>query len=90
MLLEVIIQTKPPQTGLSGDEKDLHRRRKVFGVNVIPLKPMKSFLQFVFESIQDTMLIILMIAAIASLGLGYYLHKEPEDGVVEGDGGLMV
>lgn len=59
-------------SGLSGSPVDLEHRRKVFGGNVIPPKPPKTFLQLVWEAIQDVTLIILLVAAIISLGLSFY------------------
>ena len=59
-------------SGLSGSPVDLEHRRKVFGTNVIPPKPPKSFLQLVWEAIQDVTLIILLVAALISLGLSFY------------------
>lgn len=58
--------------GLSGSPVDLEHRQKVFGTNVIPPKPPKSFFQLVWEAIQDVTLIILLVAAIISLGLSFY------------------
>ncbi|XP_052285591.1 plasma membrane calcium-transporting ATPase 2-like isoform X3 [Dreissena polymorpha] len=66
--------------GLSGSPADLEHRREVFGANVIPPKPPKTFLQLVFEAIQDVTLIILLCAAILSLALSFY-----EGGTLEED-----
>lgn len=59
-------------TGLSGDPADLSRRHQAFGENFIPPKKPKTFLQLVWEALQDVTLIILEIAAIISLGLSFY------------------
>jgi len=73
------------------DDSDLLRRRQVFGSNVIPPKPPKSFLELVWEALQDITLIILMIAALISLGLSFYRPSEEEDDVtVGGREGLLV
>ncbi|XP_068132925.1 plasma membrane calcium-transporting ATPase 1 isoform X2 [Hyperolius riggenbachi] len=61
-----------PHEGLSGNLADLERRQEVFGKNVIPPKKPKTFLQLVWEALQDVTLIILEIAAIISLGLSFY------------------
>lgn len=53
------------------DETDLENRRKVYGSNVMPTFPPKSFLQLAWEALQDTTLIILMIAAVVSLVLSF-------------------
>lgn len=64
-------------SGLSGSVADLDHRRETFGSNTIPPKPPKTFLQLVWEALQDVTLIILEIAALVSLGLSIY--KPPED-----------
>jgi len=66
------------------DGSDLSRRREVFGSNVIPPKPPKSFLQLVWEAMQDITLIILMIAAVISLGLSFYQFDDEEEDVAVG------
>uniref|UniRef100_A0A6I8P7K4 Calcium-transporting ATPase n=1 Tax=Ornithorhynchus anatinus TaxID=9258 RepID=A0A6I8P7K4_ORNAN len=61
-----------PNEGLSGNPADIERREAVFGKNFIPPKKPKTFLQLVWEALQDVTLIILEIAAIVSLGLSFY------------------
>lgn len=58
--------------GLSGTKADLTHRREVFGSNLIPPKPPKTFLTLVWEALQDVTLIILEVAAVVSLGLSFY------------------
>ncbi|NP_001399985.1 plasma membrane calcium-transporting ATPase 1 isoform 5 [Homo sapiens] len=79
-----------PNEGLSGNPADLERREAVFGKNFIPPKKPKTFLQLVWEALQDVTLIILEIAAIVSLGLSFYQPPEgdnardllPADGIL--------
>ncbi|XP_042621749.1 plasma membrane calcium-transporting ATPase 2-like isoform X7 [Cyprinus carpio] len=61
-----------PTEGLDGDATDLDKRKEVFGQNLIPPKKPKTFLQLVWEALQDVTLIILEIAALISLGLSFY------------------
>lgn len=68
-------------TGLSGNPVDLEKRHAAFGKNFIPPKKPKTFLQLVWEALQDATLIILEIAAIISLGLSFY---HPPGGDSEG------
>ncbi|XP_074592985.1 plasma membrane calcium-transporting ATPase 2-like isoform X6 [Brevipalpus obovatus] len=68
-----------PNEGLSGDTKDLDTRRTAFGANLIPPKPPKTFLQLVFEALQDMTLIILEVAAVISLLLSLYSPPEDEE-----------
>ncbi|XP_057702187.1 plasma membrane calcium-transporting ATPase 3-like isoform X4 [Corythoichthys intestinalis] len=67
-----------PIEGLSGNPVDLEKRHAAFGQNFIPPKKPKTFLQLVWEALQDVTLIILEIAAIISLGLSFY-HLEGGD-----------
>ncbi|XP_075552636.1 plasma membrane calcium-transporting ATPase 3 isoform X8 [Dermacentor variabilis] len=65
-----------PTDGLSGSAADLEHRRATFGANSIPPKAPKTFLQLVWEALQDMTLIILQVAAFVSLVLAFI---EPED-----------
>ncbi|KAM6927315.1 plasma membrane calcium-transporting ATPase 1-like [Xenentodon cancila] len=67
-----------PVEGLSGNPVDLEKRHTAFGKNFIPPKKAKTFLQLVWEALQDVTLIILEIAAIISLGLSFY-HPQGND-----------
>ncbi|XP_053233628.1 plasma membrane calcium-transporting ATPase 2 isoform X8 [Podarcis raffonei] len=67
-----------PTEGLPGTAADLDKRKLIFGKNFIPPKKPKTFLQLVWEALQDVTLIILEIAAIISLGLSFY-HPPGEE-----------
>ncbi|TRY99891.1 hypothetical protein DNTS_033998 [Danionella cerebrum] len=71
--------------GLSDNPADLEKRRQVYGMNFIPPKKPKTFLQLVWEALQDVTLIILEIAAIISLGLSFY---QPPGGDTEACGNV--
>lgn len=71
-------------SGLSGDPADLEQRYQSFGKNFIPPKKPKTFLELVWEALQDVTLIILEAAAIISLGLSFY---QPPDKDSEGEEG---
>lgn len=66
-------------TGLSGSTADIQHRRDTFGSNMIPPKPPKTFLQLVWEALQDVTLIILEVAALVSLGLSFYQPADNEE-----------
>ncbi|XP_043565841.1 plasma membrane calcium-transporting ATPase 1a isoform X1 [Chiloscyllium plagiosum] len=70
-----------PVEGLSGNPVDLERRHHVFGENSIPPKKAKTFIQLVWEALQDVTLIILEIAALISLGLSFYKPPGGDDEV---------
>ncbi|XP_057770087.1 calcium-transporting ATPase 9, plasma membrane-type-like isoform X2 [Salvia miltiorrhiza] len=74
------------ETGISGDDNEFAQRRDAFGSNTYPVKKGRTFWMFLWEAWQDTTLIILIIAAIASLGLGI-----KTEGLSEGwyDGGSI-
>jgi Ca2+ transporting ATPase len=62
-----------PNVGLSTANKaDLAARAAQFGMNEIPPKPPKSFLHLMWEALQDTTLIILIVSAVISLALSFY------------------
>ncbi|GBG65968.1 hypothetical protein CBR_g54947 [Chara braunii] len=64
-------------------ETDLEERKKAFGTNTHPRKPMKSFWVFVFETFEDLTLRILTVCAIASTIVGV-LAKGKEEGWYDG------
>ncbi|KAK5793236.1 calcium-transporting ATPase 9, plasma membrane-type-like [Gossypium arboreum] len=74
------------EKGIDEDEADLLNRRNVFGSNTYPRKKGRSFWMFLWEAWQDLTLIILIIAAAVSLGLGI-----KTEGLKEGwyDGGSI-
>ncbi|KAL3500795.1 hypothetical protein ACH5RR_039888 [Cinchona calisaya] len=57
------------EKGIHGDETDLLKRKNGFGSNTYPRKKGQSFWTFLWEACRDTTLIILMVAAAASLAL---------------------
>lgn len=65
--------------GLSGQPQDIEKRKVEFGQNFIPPKKPKTFLQLVWEALQDVTLIILEVAAIVSLGLSFYKPPDSEN-----------
>uniref|UniRef100_A0AAQ5YKC1 Calcium-transporting ATPase n=1 Tax=Amphiprion ocellaris TaxID=80972 RepID=A0AAQ5YKC1_AMPOC len=67
-----------PVEGLDGKSEDINRRKQNFGQNVIPPKKPKTFVQLVWEALQDVTLIILEVAAIISLGLSFYSPPDAE------------
>ncbi|PIN07122.1 Calcium transporting ATPase [Handroanthus impetiginosus] len=74
------------EKGVPGDETDLIKRKRAFGSNTYPRKKGRSFWRFLLEACRDTTLIILMVAAAASLALGI-----KTEGIKEGwyDGGSI-
>ncbi|KAF8083504.1 hypothetical protein N665_0769s0005 [Sinapis alba] len=74
------------EKGISGDDDDLLNRKTIYGSNTYPRKKGKGFLRFLWDACQDLTLIILMVAAVASLALGI-----KTEGIKEGwyDGGSI-
>ncbi|XP_068703541.1 plasma membrane calcium-transporting ATPase 3-like isoform X3 [Montipora capricornis] len=66
------------ERGIGGFPEDLENRKNVFGANYIPPKPPKTFFQFLVDALKDTILIILMCAAVVSLILGIFAPEECE------------
>ncbi|KAJ9557670.1 hypothetical protein OSB04_012284 [Centaurea solstitialis] len=75
-----------PDKGIHDDESNILERKNVFGSNTYPRKKGRSFWRFVLDACRDTTLIILMVAAAASLALGI-----KTEGIEEGwyDGGSI-
>lgn len=69
-----------PTHGINGLQFDIQRRSDIYGKNMIPPKPPKSFLQLMWEAVQDATLIMLVIAAVISLGLSFLPKSESESG----------
>ncbi|XP_044480622.1 calcium-transporting ATPase 12, plasma membrane-type-like [Mangifera indica] len=76
-----------PESGISGSEADLAKRRNGFGENRYKKPPLKGFLSFVLETFKDTTIIILLVCAALSLVFGI-----KENGWKEGwyDGGSII
>ncbi|KAG2310759.1 hypothetical protein Bca4012_025269 [Brassica carinata] len=74
------------EKGINGDDDDLLKRKTIYGSNTYPRKKGKGFLRFLWDACQDLTLIILMVAAVASLALGI-----KTEGIKEGwyDGGSI-
>ncbi|KAI0636062.1 calcium-translocating P-type ATPase [Trametes polyzona] len=51
---------------------DLHERRRVFGENTLPTRKTKSLLQLMWLALKDKVLVLLSIAAVVSLALGFF------------------
>ncbi|KAK4405782.1 putative calcium-transporting ATPase 13, plasma membrane-type [Sesamum angolense] len=70
--------------GIGGSSQDISRRKETFGSNTFVKPPTKSFFHFVWEASQDVIILILLVCAALSLGLGI-----KADGLKEGwyDGG---
>ncbi|XP_032238959.1 plasma membrane calcium-transporting ATPase 4 isoform X2 [Nematostella vectensis] len=64
------------EKGISGFPEDIENRKRVFGPNVIPPKPPKTFWEFLVDACKDTTLIILTVAAVVSLLLGIFAPEE--------------
>ncbi|XP_061990312.1 calcium-transporting ATPase 10, plasma membrane-type-like isoform X2 [Rosa rugosa] len=74
------------EKGIPGSDDDLLKRKTAYGSNTYPRKKPRSFWRFLWEACQDLTLIILMVAAVASLALGI-----KTEGIKEGwyDGGSI-
>ncbi|KAG4932376.1 hypothetical protein JHK87_046378 [Glycine soja] len=68
------------EKGIQSDDADLLKRRSAFGSNNYPRKSGRSFLMFMWDACKDLTLIILMVAAMASLALGIKSEKVIRDG----------
>ncbi|KAK1408504.1 hypothetical protein QVD17_40338 [Tagetes erecta] len=67
---------------------ELSTRQETYGINKYTEKPSKSFLMFVWDALHDLTLIILIVCAIVSIGVGLATEGWP-DGVYDGLGILL-
>uniref|UniRef100_A0A673AUV3 Calcium-transporting ATPase n=1 Tax=Sphaeramia orbicularis TaxID=375764 RepID=A0A673AUV3_9TELE len=76
-----------PVEGLDGSPEDIERRKQAFGLNIIPPKKPRTFLELVWEALQDATLIFLQVAAIISLCLSFYkpMNSKAVGGVEDED-----
>jgi len=68
--------------GIAADEDDLLHRREGYGKNEFPEPPFEGFWAQFFETFQDPILIILIIAAVVSFAVG--LSEDPSTGWIDG------
>ncbi|GMR34383.1 hypothetical protein PMAYCL1PPCAC_04578, partial [Pristionchus mayeri] len=61
-----------PVNGLPNNPEEIAKRARAFGKNEIPPARSKTYLQLVWEALQDTTLMILMASAAISLCLSFY------------------
>lgn len=61
-------------------------RQELFGQNQLDFKKSKTFLQLVFEALQDKTLLMLEISAIISLALAFY---KPPNEEIDDDGKIL-
>ncbi|CAO2841589.1 unnamed protein product [Amaranthus hypochondriacus] len=75
------------EKGIPGNDEDVLQRKNAFGPNTYPRKKGRSFWRFLWEACQDLTLVILMVAAVASLALGI-----KSEGIKQGwyDGGSIL
>ncbi|KAJ6700048.1 CATION TRANSPORTING ATPASE [Salix purpurea] len=67
---------------------DVSTRQKIYGCNRYTEKPPRSFLMFVWEALQDLTLIILMVCALVSIGVGIATEGWPK-GMYDGLGIIL-
>ncbi len=70
------------QKGLTNDQASDANRLRIFGNNVYPKPPLRSYLSHCWEQMQDPMLVVLIIAGILAIIVGA-IH-DPHHGWVEG------
>ncbi|XP_065856779.1 calcium-transporting ATPase 4, plasma membrane-type-like [Euphorbia lathyris] len=66
-------------------ESSIPPRQQIYGFNRYPEKPPRSFWMFVWEALHDLTLIILMVCAVVSIGVGIATEGWPK-GVYDGLG----
>ncbi|KAF4571338.1 hypothetical protein EYR36_008667 [Pleurotus pulmonarius] len=58
-------------------DADMETRRTLYGENLLPHRPSKSLLRLMWDALQDKVLIMLSVAAVVSLALGFFQDFGP-------------
>ncbi|XP_051144239.1 putative calcium-transporting ATPase 11, plasma membrane-type [Andrographis paniculata] len=74
------------ENGLSQNE--ISKRQEIFGKNQFAVKPPRPFWMFVWDALQDLTLIILMVCAVISVGVGIATEGWPK-GMYDGIGIIL-
>lgn len=74
------------EQGIRGS--DIPTRQSIYGSNTYTEKPSKSFWMFVWDALQDLTLIILMVCAVVSIGVGLATEGWPK-GMYDGVGIIL-
>ncbi|XP_057438038.1 putative calcium-transporting ATPase 11, plasma membrane-type [Lotus japonicus] len=69
-------------------EASINSRQQIYGANRYTEKPSRSFLMFVWDALQDLTLIILMVCAVVSIGVGIATEGWPK-GTYDGVGIIL-
>lgn len=69
-------------------ENDLPTRQKIYGFNQYTEKPSRTFLMFVWDALLDLTLIMLMVCALVSIGVGIPTEGWPK-GIYDGLGIIL-
>jgi Ca2+-transporting ATPase len=80
--VKVLLELLGTHPGAGVEETSVEKRRDLFGSNLLPSTPRKSFWQLFVDTFDDATLQILIVAAIVSLIIGIY--DDPSTGYVEG------
>ncbi|KAK6232162.1 hypothetical protein SCA6_002235 [Theobroma cacao] len=78
--------TVSPDEGVCSD--NISTRQKIYGLNCYTEKPPRTFWMFVWDALQDLTLIILMVCAVISIGVGLATEGWPK-GMYDGSGILL-
>ncbi|KAK7336525.1 hypothetical protein VNO77_17068 [Canavalia gladiata] len=70
------------------NEESINSRQQIYGINRYTEKPSRSFLMFVWDALQDLTLIILMVCAVVSIGIGIATEGWPK-GTYDGVGIIL-
>ncbi len=80
--VKVLLELLGTDPEVGAEETSVQKRRDLFGSNLLPSAPRKSFWQLFVDTFDDATLQILIVAAIVSLIIGIY--DDPATGYVEG------
>ncbi|KAJ3323148.1 Calcium-transporting ATPase 10, plasma membrane-type [Boothiomyces sp. JEL0866] len=80
------------ETGLKNDNHTLEKQKQSYGDNMLPEPVLHSFLEFVWEALQDQTLLVLIFAAALEVSIGIYksFFAQEKDQLALVDGGAII
>jgi magnesium-transporting ATPase (P-type) len=81
--VESVMKTLSVDTKTGLTDATVANHKEVYGINALPERRFRGFHEFWMDALEDRVIVILIVAAVASLILGVTTH-DPETGWIEG------
>ncbi|KAJ3260627.1 Calcium-transporting ATPase 10, plasma membrane-type [Boothiomyces macroporosus] len=87
-----VLLNSSTENGLKNDDNTIAKQKELYGDNSLPEPVLHSFLEFVWEALQDQTLLVLIFAAALEVSIGIYKSwfATQKDGLALIDGGAII